>query len=351
MEERIALRNEKPKDKAMPALSPSEIVNKVADAITQSGGVSAYVSSSVRTHPRKFIFSYLGLSHSLWVYIWTITPGGRAALPNEFRIQMTSVRSPLELNPNGLTVLLGFYPDLGLFAGFDLSKHRTFTEGSPSVQIHIQALHNALQNGLSFSIKDNSEIAIGVRPDQFLIYCLNAEPLHRIGVESNTAKLLTKAAEMEPITTTEISRLTANRKQILETVSRYSRDASFRRIVLGAYDNRCAVSRSQLRLVEAAHILPVPSDASSDHVTNGIALSPTFHRAFDNCLIYLDEEYHMRLNAEKAADLIANNLDGGLPQFSDFLDKRIHLPHDPGQRPRTEFINLANRYRRIPGYI
>ncbi|MFN5474519.1 MAG: HNH endonuclease, partial [Pseudanabaena sp.] len=41
---------------------------------------------------------------------------------------------------------------------------------SPSVQIGISAIHSALQNGLSFVTKDNDEIAIGVRPDQFLIY-------------------------------------------------------------------------------------------------------------------------------------------------------------------------------------
>ena len=38
------------------------------------------------------------------------------------------------------------------------------------------------------------------------------------------------------------------------------------------YDNRCAVTRIQLRLVDATHILPVPSGDSSDHVTNGMAL-------------------------------------------------------------------------------
>jgi putative restriction endonuclease len=55
-----------------------------------------------------------------------------------------------------------------------------------------------------------------------------------------------------------------------------------------AYGNRCAVTRVQLRLVDAAHILPVGTTGSADHVRNGIALSPTYHRAFDAGLIYLD---------------------------------------------------------------
>lgn len=264
---------------------------------------------------------------------------------------MTSVSSPLPMNPSGLTVLMGYHPNLGVFAGFDLRKHRIFTTGSPSVQINITALHDALQNGLSFTTKDNDEIAIGVRADQFLIYCLNATPLHLYGAESKLTEMLSKAAELQEIPREDIDTLAADRRQIVESVSRYSRDANFKKLVMGAYDNRCAVTRTQLQLVDAAHILPVPSGDSSDHVTNGIALSPTFHRAYDNCLIYLDENCVMRLNKEKAEELKAVNLDGGLSQFCSLLDKRVHLPMDKNQRPRVEYITKANEYRRIPGYV
>lgn len=335
----------------MPAVSPSRIVNEIINAIHQSGGVAAYVSESTRTHPRKFIISYMGNTYSLWVYIWTLTHGGRASLPDEYRIQMTSVTSPLPKNPNGLTVLMGYHPDLRMLAGFDLEKHSTFTTGSPSVQINISAIHSALQNGLSFFTKENDEIAIGVRPDQFLSYSLNAASLHLYGAESQLTDMLTKAVELQEIPEQDISSLAADRKQIVENVSRYSRDANFRKLVMGAYDNRCAVTRTQLRLVDAAHILPVPSGDSSDHVTNGMALSPTFHRAYDNCLIYLDENFVMKLNEEKAEELRANNLDGGLQQFCSFLDKKIHLPIDVNQRPRIEYIKRANEHRRIPGYV
>lgn len=335
----------------MPAVSSIQIVNELIDAIQQSGGVAAYVSETVRTHPRKFIISYLGSTYSLWVYIWTLTHGGRRSLPDEYRIQMTSVSSPLQKNPDGMTVLMGYHPDLKMFAGFDLGKHSTFTAGSPSVQIGISAIHSALQNGLSFVTKDNDEIAIGVRPDQFLTYCLNAEPLHLYGSESHITTLLAKAVELQDISDADISSLSADRKLVVNKVSRFSRDANFKKIVLSAYDNRCAVTRYQLRLVDAAHILPVPSADSSDHVTNGIALSPTFHRAYDNCLIYLDEDYVMRLNSEKADELKNHKLDGGIKELQALLDKKIHLPLDVNQRPRVEYIKMANKHRRIPGYI
>jgi putative restriction endonuclease len=92
----------------------------------------------------------------------------------------------------------------------------------------------------------------------------------------------------------------------------------------------------QLRLVDAAHILPVGAVGSTDDVRNGLALWATFHRAFDHGLIYLDE-----------LQLTTLNLHGGLPDFRAFLGRRIHLPGDQRQWPNTRFIREANRQRRV----
>lgn len=76
-----------------------------------------------------------------------------------------------------------------------------------------------------------------------------------------------------------------------------------------------------------------------------------FTEHYDHCLIYLDENYVMKLNEEKVEEIKSVNLDGGLSQFCSFLNKKIHLPIDTNQRPRTEYIIKANKYRRIPGYV
>ena len=331
----------------MPAVAPSVLVNAVLNAIQQSGGAGAYTSSSDRDHPRRFAVQYREHSFTIWVYIWTVTHGGRATLPHEYRIQMTSVQSPLQMNPNGYTVLMGYYPDLEMFTGFDLERHQTFTTGSPSIQIDLDTIHEALQNGLAFSIKNNEELAIGVRPDQFLNYVCNARAFHRDGIDRITFDLLETAAKVEAVTQENLETLSDERRKIVSEVERYARSANFRTQILSAYDNRCAVTRAQLRLVEAAHILPVAAPGSNDNVTNGLALSPTFHRAYDNCLIYLDETYTIKLNEEKAKELKTQNLHAGLPQFVSFLNKRIHLPADKNQWPDPAFIREANRFRRI----
>jgi len=329
----------------MPAVSPQELVSAILDAISQSGEAGVMVSG-VRVHPRRFAVSgALGAMH-LWVYAWTLTPGGRPQLRNEYRIQMTSVQSPLALNPDGPTVLIGYEPNLNMFAGFDIALHRIFTSGSPSVQVDIESIHKALQDGLAFNRKDNNEITVAIRPDQFMVYVRNAESLHKNGRHPGTLSLLSKASSLNLITADEIAQLKGERRRLLQMVSRAARDANFREQVLNAYGHRCAVTRMQLRLVEAAHILPVAAPGGSDVVINAVALSPTYHRAFDSGLIYIGDDYVMKINTQMESLLGELKLTAGLNNFRASLG-RIHLPADRTQWPHPSFIRKANKFRGI----
>ena len=68
------------------------------------------------------------------------------------------------------------------------------------------------------------------------------------------------------------------------------RDSAFRRLVLEAYDYRCAASGWRLIipesriLVQAAHLIP-HSESQDDDPRNGIALTPNFHWALDQHII------------------------------------------------------------------
>ena len=330
----------------MPAIDSPRLVNAILDAF-QDSGASGILVSSPRQHPRKFIVETETGGTEVWVYAWTLTHGGRPSLPDEYRIQMTTVSSPLPLNPKGYTLLLGYEPNLRMFAGFDLTRHRTFTKGSPSVQIDIKCIHKALEDGLSFDRKSNEEIAVGFRPDQMLNYMANADDLHRLGKNAAMYNLLSKASALEKIAKEDIAELTPKRQKILASVNRWARSASFRQQVLCAYNNRCSVTRIQLRLVDSAHILPVQAEETIDDVRNGIALSPTYHRAFDSGLIYLNEDYVMRINPTRELQLATLQLNGGIEDFKHYLDKRIHLPPDKLQWPDVNMIRKANKYRRI----
>lgn len=330
----------------MPAVLPQILVRAIIEAIGEAGFAATLVSPANR-QPRRFALSGPNGEHSVFtIYIWTLTFGGRQSLADEYRIQMTSVSSPLTIEQDGPTLLLGYEPNLRVFAGFDIQRHRVFTTGSPSVQVDIEALRRAETEGLSFHRKTNDEIAVGIRPDQLLTYATNADAFHRYGREARVLNLLQKATALKNIVGTDVRALTTERRRLIEVTSRLSRLASFRREVLFAYGHTCAVTRVQLRLVEAAHILPVGATGSADHVTNGVALTPTYHRAFDNGLIYLDEQYEMQPNPRRVAEITSLGVAGGLEGFQSPLG-RIFLPPDRRQWPSLDFIRRANRYRHI----
>lgn len=93
------------------------------------------------------------------------------------------------------------------------------------------------------------------------------------------------------------------RKRLSFTASRIVRDRVFRRIVLRAYDQRCAITGLKLingggrAEVAAAHIRPVEA-SGPDIVNNGIALSGTAHWMFDRGLISLSDDLQILISRQ-----------------------------------------------------
>ncbi len=329
----------------MPALPPDQIVSAIEEAFTESVA-SAVLVSGVREHPRRFYVTAGEASFPVWIYVWTLTHGGGAARPaDEYRIQITSVTPPLPENPDGPTLLLGYEPNTRCFAGFDLRMHRTFSTQSPSIQININTLRDAVRDGFAFARKGNDEIAVAIRPDNLLSYALNCESLHETGADAVVSDILSRVGRFEMVSDEEISALTTERRRVVCKVSRLARDSDFRRKVIVAYDRKCCVTGLQLRLIDAAHILPVGAEGSTDSVHNGLCLSPTYHRAYDRGLIFLGEDRNMLINRKKRDDLVRLGLGGGLAEFESHLGREIFLPADRSQWPDPTMIRQANGFR------
>jgi putative restriction endonuclease len=85
--------------------------------------------------------------------------------------------------------------------------------------------------------------------------------------------------------------------------SRILRDRVFRKVVLRAYHERCAVTGLKLingsgrAEVAAAHIRPVEA-RGPDIVSNGIALSGTAHWMFDRGLISLADDLEILVSRQ-----------------------------------------------------
>ncbi|MEA2960513.1 MAG: putative restriction endonuclease [Alphaproteobacteria bacterium] len=94
-----------------------------------------------------------------------------------------------------------------------------------------------------------------------------------------------------------------NRDRTSFTVSRIVRDRIFRRIVLRAYSERCAISGLKLingsgrAEVAAAPIRPVEANGP-DIISNGIALSGTVHWMFDRGLLSLSDDLQILVSRQ-----------------------------------------------------
>jgi len=119
------------------------------------------------------------------------------------------------------------------------------------------------------------------------------------------------------------------------SVSRIIRDRVFRRVVLRAYSERCAISGIKLingngrAEVAAAHIRPVEANGP-DIVSNGIALSGTVHWMFDRGLISLSDQLEVLVSRQ------ANDAEA----IRSLINKTGHAfaPERSSERPHPSFL-------------
>ena len=126
-----------------------------------------------------------------------------------------------------------------------------------------------------------------------------------------------------------------SRDRVSFLASRIVRDRVFRRIVLRAYDERCAITGLKLingrgrAEVSAAHIRPVEQNGP-DVINNGLALSGTAHWMFDRGLISLSDDLEILISRQ------VNDLDS----VQGFINKTRHAlpPRRQSDRPHPRFL-------------
>jgi putative restriction endonuclease len=132
------------------------------------------------------------------------------------------------------------------------------------------------------------------------------------------------------------------RERVSSLTSRIVRDRIFRKIVLRAYDERCAVTG--LKLINgsgraeaaAAHIRPVEENGP-DIISNGIALSGTAHWMFDRGLISLADDLEILVSRQ------VNDPDG----VRALINKRGRAtePRRLSDRPHPHFLQWHREHR------
>jgi len=326
-------------------LGKSELLDRVLSAVESSGWRVLVVE---RSHPfllrlfRREEQSFLNLR----VYIWNCTHGGNTRAKDEYRVQLTGVVP--ETGKDETTLLLGWHEGYGVFVGFDIRKHKGQSSASPSIQIKEGALLNAHNHAFSAYDRANGEIAVCFRPEFIVEYAMNLAKLHGFKAkDKEEVKILNTVDEVEE---NEIETKIKNneRREVIANIKRKYREYDFRHRVLTAYAATCAYCGVQLKLVEAAHIIPVASDKSTDETINGVSLCSLHHRAYDQNLISFDEKYRVEVSKDEIANLKTLGLVGGLASFERNLKDAIILPADKRDYPPPVYIRES---RKIRGWI
>jgi putative restriction endonuclease len=324
-------------------LGKFDLLDRILAAVEASGWNSLVLEAA---HP--FLLRFFGNDDANFlnvrVYIWNCTHGGKRRPSDEYRVQITGVVPNLGTGEHSL--LLGWHESYGVFVGFDIREHVGQASASPSIQVKEFALLRAHTHAFSAYERANEEIAICFRPEFLVEYVLNLENLHGITSEDretlNALNAIDETDERESGAGMESSQ----RREIISSIKRKYREHDFRRRVLSAYAATCAFCGVQLRLVEAAHIIPVASESSTDETANGVALCALHHKAYDQNLLSFDEEYRIQVSSTTVSGLKRLNLSGGWMHFQNGLKNAILLPADKRDYPSKRYISESRKIRR-----
>jgi putative restriction endonuclease len=115
----------------------------------------------------------------------------------------------------------------------------------------------------------------------------------------------------------------------------YVRQGFFKKYIPQIYKDTCCFTEMKMitvhgyNMIDACHIVPF-SIGQDDRITNGIALCPNLHRAFDRGLVSIGEDFVILVSSSvsenKNHPYSLNRLQG----------RKILLPESPAHHPNKE---------------
>ncbi len=121
----------------------------------------------------------------------------------------------------------------------------------------------------------------------------------------------------------------------------YIRSSIFKKEIPKIYNYTCCISEMRIdvvdniSMIDACHIIPF-SDSYNDTISNGIALCPNLHRAFDRGLISINEKYVV---------IVKNNFSetfSSAYNIKQFHGKKILLPFKEFYFPSLDSLKYHN---------
>ena len=121
------------------------------------------------------------------------------------------------------------------------------------------------------------------------------------------------------------------------------RQQHFRRIVLHAYREQCAICRLRhAELLDAAHILEDRDPRGEPLISNGLGLCKIHHSAYDANIVGIDPDAIVHVRQDILTEIDGPMLRHGLQEVH---GSRLTLPRNDERRPNRDF--LAERFDRF----
>jgi putative restriction endonuclease len=135
----------------------------------------------------------------------------------------------------------------------------------------------------------------------------------------------------------------ARREYATRAVLQRLHQQQFRRMVLSAYREQCAICcLRRVELLDAAHILADRHPKGEPIVTNGLGLCKIHHSAYDVDIIGIDPDAGVHVREDVLREVDGPMLKHGLQEVA---GTRLILPYKPALRPNRDF--LAERFERF----
>lgn len=232
---------------------------------------------------------------------------------NCFKIQRSKQGTKYQVNPSKEDIercayAIQYFPDNEYFLIWDMQYHRELNKGKSFSSLSIcddnryhRAIFKAHYKKVQSTNKYEKVCIVGM--DHFKNFFENYALFMNLNEfdEEFPQEAKTEVNWFDPTTRKKYS------------VSIYARKYNFRKEVLEAYNNQCAICRCQEeKLLQAAHIVPV-AQGGSDLVSNGICLCANHHLMFDSGLIKIDFQ---NLKLLYTAELVEK-----MPWYKEFQEK------------------------------
>ncbi len=135
---------------------------------------------------------------------------------------------------------------------------------------------------------------------------------------------------------TELERLRASLDKESYEEEVFVRGGVFKRQIPIIYNNTCCISGLRVEtsinasLIDACHIVPF-SQSHDDTITNGLALCPTLHRAFDRGLVAIDPDNYTVMVSKRLSEPVTSTY-----SIKQFDGQEIYRPNNMKYHPGAD---------------